>query len=263
MKKIIMRLCILAVCVSFFTGCMSIGAKNPEVVYTEIDSSEFNQNSFYKQISNGVNGFAVKNAILIDDEINDVRIDINLFEQHNPDFLDRIEYQKTYTFYLSVKKEGDFFSGYTYKPVLEKIEGLRSIEEIKTEQAEKTAEEEKAKAEKQKVRNEKASVLAKGYVYHGIDESDQNAKLFDSGALEAGHAYYISSYMIYAGGSMGGAIVSLFRNPNYQLVKYINQKVKGEVIDSAQTIFGELPISVVVAGGKAPMHIPVILGVVE
>ena len=127
MKKIIMRLCILAVCVSFFTGCMSIGAKNQEVVYTEIDSSEFNQNSFYKQISNGANGFAVKNAILIDDEINDVRIDINLFEQHNPDFLDRIEYQKTYTFYLSVKKEGDFFQVIHINPYWKKLKAYEAL----------------------------------------------------------------------------------------------------------------------------------------
>ena len=155
---------------------------------------------------------------------------------------------------------------------MERIEGLRTVDEIKTEKAEKEAAaeraaeekriaEEKARAEKRKVRNEKASALAKGYVYHGIDESDKNAKLFDGGALEAGHAYYISSYLISAGGSMGGVIVSLFRDPHYRYVNYISQKVKGEVINAERSIFGD--ISVVVAGGKAPLYIPVILGVVE
>ena len=36
-----------------------------------------------------------------------------------------------------MEERGDFFSGYTYVPILEKIEGLRSLDEIQKEQEEK------------------------------------------------------------------------------------------------------------------------------
>ena len=278
MKKNVMRVCVIAVCMNIFTGCMSTGTKNAELVYTEIDGNQDNcKNIATEKIEAGSKWFKIINASISkygDSEcsVSGIIVNATSFIQNNPDFFKRIEFDKKYTVYIKLKKERFFLFFVDTSLVLEKIEGLRTVDEIRTEKAEKEAAaeraaeekriaEDKVRAEKRKVRNEKASALAKGYVYHGIDESDKNAKLFDGGALEAGHAYYISSYLISAGGSMGGAIVSLFRDPHYRYVNYISQKVKGEVINAERSIFGD--ISVVVAGGKAPMYIPVILGVVE
>lgn len=278
MKKNVMRVCVIAVCMNIFTGCMSTGTKNEEIVYTEIDGNQDNcKNIAIEKIEAGSKWFKIVNASISeygDSEcsVSGIIVNATSFIQNNPDFFKRIEFDKKYTVYIKLKKERFFLFFVDTSLVLEKIEGLRTVNEIRTEKAEKEAAveraaeekriaEDKASAEKRKVRNEKASALAKGYVYHGIDESDKNAKLFDGGALEAGHAYYISSYLISAGGSMGGVIVSLFRDPHYRYVNYISQKVKGEVINAERSIFGD--ISVVVAGGKAPLYIPVILGVVE
>lgn len=278
MKKNVIRVCVIAVCMNIFTGCMSTGTKNEEIVYTEIDGNQDNcENIATEKIEAGSKWFKIINASISkygDSEcsVSGIIVNATSFIQNNPDFFKRIEFDKKYTVYIKLKKERFFLFFVDTSLVLEKIEGLRTVDEIRTEKAEKEAAaeraaeekriaEDKVRAEKRKVRNEKASALAKGYVYHGIDESDKNAKLFDGGALEAGHAYYISSYLISAGGSMGGAIVSLFRDPHYRYVNYISQKVKGEVINAERSIFGD--ISVVVAGGKAPMYIPVILGVVE
>lgn len=278
MKKNVIRVCVFAVCMNIFTGCMSTGTKNEEIVYTEIDGNQDNcKNIATEKIEAGSKWFKIINASISkygDSEcsVSGIIVNATSFIQNNPDFFKRIEFDKKYTVYIKLKKERFFLFFVDTSLVLEKIEGLRTVDEIRTEKAEKEAAaeraaeekriaEDKVRAEKRKVRNEKASALAKGYVYHGIDESDKNAKLFDGGALEAGHAYYISSYLISAGGSMGGAIVSLFRDPHYRYVNYISQKVKGEVINAERSIFGD--ISVVVAGGKAPMYIPVILGVVE
>lgn len=195
----------------------------------------------------------------------------------DPTFAERIDsvsnnkkYNGKYTVYIYGLSEGDFFFGYTTKAVLYDIEGIPSQEQIDAdiaaENAEKLAKEEadrKAKAEKQAKLDNIGKKLAQNYIYHGIEEDSNNSKLFDSGALEEGHAYYISTFMVYAGGEMGGAVTSLFVDPNYQYVKYANQKVRGEVVSAGKTIFGNLPISVVVAGGSAPLYIPVILGVVE
>ena len=40
MKKNVMRVCVCAVCMNIFTGCMSTGTKNEEIVYTEIDGNQ-------------------------------------------------------------------------------------------------------------------------------------------------------------------------------------------------------------------------------
>ena len=271
-------MCVFAVCMSFFTGCMSTNSKKQEIVYTEIDGNQDNcENIAIEKIEAGSKWFKIVNASISkygDSEcsVSGIIVNATSFIQDNPDFFERIEFDKKYTVYIKLKKERFFLFFVDTSLVLERIEGLRTVDEIRTEKAEKEAAaeraaeekriaEEKARAEKRKILNEKASVLAKGYVYHGFDERNQNARLFDGGALEEGHAYYISSYLIYAGGSMGGAITSLFSDPHYRYVKYISQKVKGEVINAERSIFGD--ISVVVAGGKAPLYIPVILGVVE
>jgi hypothetical protein len=125
-----------------------------------------------------------------------------------------------------------------------------------------------AKAERIKALDEQAKSLTKGYIYHGVNEDEQNTRLFDGGALEDGHAYYISGFMVAGGGSTAGVTTQTFLGrlgdpQNYHMVEYVSQKVKGEVVSAGQTIFGTLPVTVVVAGGKSPLHIPVVLGLVE
>lgn len=184
-----------------------------------------------------------------------------------------------YEIYAIFHNETDDNEGYV--EVVD-IEGLLSIEELKRIETEKAQYEkklkeereaaeqkriaeqkEKDKAEKNKRIEAKGKEIAKGYIYHGVSEGGKNSELFDSGALETGHAYYIPAYIVYAGGSMGGAVTNLFYNPNWQIVTYASQKVKGEVVGASKSIFGELPVSVIVAGGKAPTFIPVVLGLIE
>jgi hypothetical protein len=161
-----------------------------------------------------------------------------------------------------------------WSPYIDKIDGLMSIEEAavfeiqqkaEREAAEAKAEEERQKAleERQKALDEKAKPLAQGYTYHGAAEVSQSSKLFNSGALEDGHAYYISGFMVGGGGLTGGVIISIFANPTYHVVEYASQKVKGEVVGASQTIFGTLPVTVVIAGGRPPLRTPVILGLLE
>ena len=166
-------------------------------------------------------------------------------------------------------------SGYTYSATLEDIEGLRTIEEIETERkAAELAEKERKEAEqkaaeeaiaaKRKANDAKAKSFAKGYTYHGIDEDTSNARLFKNEALEAGHAYYISGFVVSKySNNMGAVVISLFEESNYLLVDYVNTKVKNEVLNASKTVFGNLPVTVVVAGGSGRSKTPVILGLVE
>jgi len=170
---------------------------------------------------------------------------------------------------LYVFKAGDAGFGWRVGTLLH-VDGIISTEEMAAKQQQEQAErkanaeaEEKANAERNKARIAKAKSLAKGYTYHDIDEDAKSGRLFDSGALENGHAYYISGFMVGGGGVTGGVITSLFGNPNYHVVDYVSQKVKGEVAAASQTMFGLQPITVVVAGGKPPLNIPLILGLVE
>ncbi len=160
----------------------------------------------------------------------------------------QIEKDRDYTIYYNFDK-AHFWNNKRVTWV-EKIDGLRSVEEI---EAEKASAEAKAKAEKQKAIDEKIKMITKDYVYHGEDEASQNASLFSAKALEKGHAYYIKSFMIYGSGSLGGAVTSLFKDPNYVYIEYASQKVRGEAVNASQTIFGSQPVTVIVAGGSVPV----------
>ena|SRR5574344_1555378 len=183
-----------------------------------------------------------------------------------------------YTVWLYAQQEGNFLDGYTTKVFVYNIEGIPSQEEIDAAKAAAEAEriakeeaEKKAKAEKYAALNAKAKTLAQGYTYHGIEEVEKNCKLFINGALESGHAYYISGFVVKYGGSMAkieygdGFFFSSQSSAVY--VDYISQKVKGEVVEAGVTnLFGqsiETPLTVVVAGGKGYSKTPVVLGIVE
>ena len=151
-----------------------------------------------------------------------------------------------------------------------RIDEKRAAEEAEKERlaAEERA---KEKAKRNAELDAKAKALAKGYVFHGIDENERNRKLFTGGALETGHAYYISGFVVKYGGTMAaieygdGFFFSSRSSAVY--VDYIDQKVKGEVIEAGIiTLFGatvESPLAVVVAGGKTPLHTPIVIGLVE
>lgn len=210
---------------------------------------------------------------------------INRMKQKEPDWAERVDavannekYNGHYTLYLYRKKEGNWFNGYTIKVILYNIEGIPTKAYIEAEtaeeeriKAEKKAAEEKAKVEKMNELNQKGKVLAKGYVYHGIDEVSSNCKLFANGALEEGHAYYISGFVVKYGGSMAkieygdGLFFSSQSSAVY--VDYANQKIKGEVVESGvKSLFGqeiEIPLTVVIAAGKGYVHIPVVLGIIK
>ena len=181
----------------------------------------------------------------------------------NPDFNGK------YTVYLKGKKTGNFITGYETEIIISDAEGIPTEEQIelskanaKRAQEEKEAAEAKAKAEQNEKVNKIGKAIAEGYVYHGIEEDSQNAALFRDGALESGHAYYISLFMVGTGGATGAAVSSIWENPTYNIVQYINQKVKGQVGSASHSIFGNLPVTVIVAGGSGISHTPVILGMI-
>lgn len=146
----------------------------------------------------------------------------------------------------------------------------RAAEEVERQ---RLAAEEKAKKEAQRNAeiDAKAKEIAKGYVYHGTAEARRNQKLFSGGALEEGHAYYIPGFVVKYSGNMASieqADGFLFSSQSSPVsVSYINQKVKGEVVESSSTIFLgktiEISLSVVIVGGKAPLHTPVVIGLIE
>lgn len=102
-----------------------------------------------------------------------------------------------------------------------------------------------------------------GYVLHGIEEASNNAVLFNNGALESGHAYYLEFFLTKSSGNFGTALKSIFSRPEYNYVTYINQKVRGEVTSAGATFAGQLPVSVIVIGGKAPTYTPIVLCLVK
>src|SRR5574344_760925 len=147
---------------------------------------------------------------------------------------DEEKYNGHFTVYVYGRNEGNFLDGYTTKVTIYNIEGVPSQEQIEADkeaaEAERIAKEEaekKAEAEKYAKLNAAGKALAKGYTYHGVEEVEKNCKLFANGALESGHAYYISGFVVKYGGSMAkivGGILS--SSQSYAVyVDYISQKI--------------------------------------
>lgn len=208
----------------------------------------------------------------------------------DPTWVDRVyavednkKYNGHYIVYAYERLEGNFFDGYTTKVIIYDIEGVPTQEQIDSDKAsaaaaaaaaERIAKEEaekKAKAEKYAKLNSAGKSLANGYTYHGVEEVEKNCKLFANGALESGHAYYISGFVVKYGGSMATIeyLDGLFfsSQSNAVCVDYVNQKVKGEVVEACvKNLYGktiETPVTVIVAGGKDVTEIPVVLGIIE
>lgn len=188
------------------------------------------------------------------------------------------KYNGHYTVYAYGRNEGNFLYGYTTKVTIYNIEGVPSQEQIEADKAAEEAEriakeaeriakeeaEKKAKAEKYAKLNAAGKSISNGYIYHGVEEVEKNCKLFANGALESGHAYYISGFVVKPGGSMAKIVGFLLPSQsNAVYVDYISQKVKGEVVEAGIDLFGVKPITVVVAGGKGYSKTPVILGIIK
>lgn len=200
----------------------------------------------------------------------------------DPTWVDRVDsvkanekYNGHYTVYLyCASREGNWWSGYTTKIVVYNIEGIPSQEQLDADKAEeerKIRAEKEAEERKRAALNAKGKALSKGYVYHGIDEYDKSRKLFANGALEEGHAYYISGFVVQYNGSIaaieyGDGLIFSSRSSSVY-VDYINQKVKAEIVEAGiKSFWGasiETPLKVVVAGGKGIIKTPVVLGLIK
>ena len=200
-----------------------------------------------------------------------------MYFKKNPDDLARLTVNNpVYTVQLKIsniveRKNELGYRLYDCDLEIEKIEGGPSLEELtakKEAAAKKKAEEDAAYKKQQEearaAKDEKAKKFVKGYIYHGAEEEAANAKLFANGALEKGHAYLVSGFVIsdYSN-DWGSVILSFFRAEDYINVKYIDQKTKGEVVGASKTAFGNAPVTIVVAGGDDITHTPVILGLVK
>lgn len=131
----------------------------------------------------------------------------------------------------------------------------------KAEQERLAAEE---KAKQNAARDAKGKEIAKGYIYHGRDEASRNAKLFAGGALEEGHAYYISNYIA---GNHGTGAAYMGSYPDYHMVEYASPKVKAEAVTRTSYEYNSWlkdytgsTVPVVVAGKKG---CPIVLGIVD
>lgn len=306
MKKISFALSLFLVVI--LAGCMSTTINPNEIEYKEISAEKFLRlkDSELWSLSRGYKVTDVYvlfeyNSVGADYKRSKIKASKTGIDRKEVDFTDFAvktnpndptwrkrmldKYNGHYTVWLYGKKEGDWFNGYTYKIIVYDIDGVPTQEQLDADKAAEEAErlaqeaarvakeeaEKKAKAEKQKARNDKAKALAKGYVYHGIEENDRSRKLFTGGALEVGHAYYISGFVVKYGGTMAaieyGDGFFFSSRSSAVSVDYIDQKVKGDVVEAGiTTLFGktiESPLNVVITGGKTALHMPVVIGLVE
>lgn len=296
MKKIANLLSvILFSVVSFGCGSVQLAEVNPsELEYAEIASNEY----FYKADYSELKGYKVTDVYITDVETENNSSEavftisseytaargsekvyatefLNRMKETDPTWTDRLDavrnntkYNGHFTVYLYGKREGNAWTGYTpAKVIVHDIEGVPSQEQIDADKAEEA----RLKTEKEARIDAKAKSLANGYVYHGKNEAEKNCKLFANGALEAGHAYYVSGFVVKYGGSMAaieyGDGFFFSSKSSAVLVDYASQKIKAEVVEAGmESFFGktiEIPLTVVIAGGKGMMKTPVVLGLIE
>ena len=225
---------------------------------------------FYMEIAESPNGFRGRRVLA-----NEYAKKMN---EADPTWAERLEsvkndkrYNGHYTVYLYFKEVGNFMLGTEIIGVIYDIDGIPTLEKIAADDlAEKKAKEEKqladekAKAQADAENNAKGKAIAKGYTYHGIEEAEQNSVLFQGGALEKGHAYYIKGFTPakYSPATVA-VIMTLFGESNPVLVSYKDQKVKADVMN-ASSLWGEyLPVTVIVTADTVLPNRAVVLGIVE
>lgn len=257
MSKKIAGLIIIVSLFQFF-GCASTQPAPDNIMYKEFSFNECNYTyKFEPLVRRGYRGIVISDAKLKNTKGNnivmgDLIINADDYMRNTPDLKERIEDNRIYKVYLYGLVSGDFVLGYDITPQLMKIDGLRTYEEIENE-----------RITTRKVLDSKGRSLSEKYIYHGIEESTENAKLFEIGALEVGHAYFISSFAVSQNGNGGGIFTNRYSDTNFRNVSYFNQKVRAEVVTSAELSAFTLPINVIIVGGESPEYIPIILGVVK
>jgi len=273
MKSI--KLSLLVVVIAFhLLSCVSVPNDNnaTEIVYREISYDILSDT--LKSINRPGNGFIVQSYFYgelangfyrLSDRPNDSYLGkesqwFKLNSNFNIQNLNiKIDKSVKYSIYIGIYYDQ---SEKEWVAFIDKIDGLISDEELIASSIQKTATEVKEKSERDASLDIKAKSIAKGYIYHGVAEDSQSGKLFNSGALEPGHAYYVSGFIVGGGGLTGGVITSLFIDPTFHIVEYFNQTVKGDVVGASQTTFGIKPVAIVVVGGTSPLYMPLVLGLV-
>ena len=225
---------------------------------------------FYMEIAESPNGFRGRRVLANNFAKKMIETDPSWFERlkavHNNE-----RYNGHYTVYLYFKDIGNIMSGSEFIGVVHDIEGVPTYEKIdmdneteKKARADKEEADAKAKAEADAAKDAKGKEIAQGYIYHGINEASENSTLFQGGALEKGHAYYIKGFTPakYSPATVA-VIMTLFGESNPVLVSYKDQKVKADVMN-ASSLWGEyLPVTVIVTADTVLPNRVVVLGIVE
>ena len=225
---------------------------------------------FYMEIAESPNGFRGRRVLANNFAKKMIETDPSWFERlkavHNNE-----RYNGHYTVYLYFKDIGNIMSGSEFIGVVHDIEGVPTYEKIdmdneteKKARADKEEADAKAKAEADAAKDAKGKEIAQGYIYHGINEASENSTLFQGGALEKGHAYYIKGFTPakYSPATVA-VIMTLFGESNPVLVSYKDQKVKADVMN-ASSLWGEyLPVTVIVTADTVLPNRAVVLGIVE
>lgn len=143
------------------------------------------------------------------------------------------------------------------------IEGIPTQEQI--DEAET-----KAEIESKKQLDAVCQKISEGYIFHGADEESDNIILICSGAMEKGHAYYVSCFAPYeyAPSSMArvfnDAATYLFANDTAKpfYVNYKNSAVKAKVMKATYLYGSYLPCSVIIAAPEDNWDHPTVLDIV-
>lgn len=161
-------------------------------------------------------------------------------------------------------------SFHPYKIIINEICDLRTIEEMEAikqpviERIEKVKELSAIKFKKiQESFDKKGSEIAKGYIYHGYEESDRNQKLLLNNALEKGHAYYITglsideifsnyAYNYESWSKILNGDISYKKSKNFY-INFKNQNLKASIVDLGRT-------DVIITAGNNSS--PIVIGII-
>ena len=218
---------------------------------------------FYMEIAESPNGFRGRRVLANNFAKKMIETDPSWFERlkavHNNE-----RYNGHYTVYLYFKDIGNIMSGSDFVGVVYNIEGVPTYEKIEMDIAADKEADAKAKAESDAAKKTKEKEIAKGFIYHGRNEASENSTLFQGGALEKGHAYYIKGFAPAKYSPTNAAVImSLFGESNPVLVSYKDQKVKADVMN-ATSLWGEyLPVTVIVTADTVLPNRAVVIGLVE
>ncbi|MCR4626787.1 MAG: hypothetical protein K5640_04000 [Treponema sp.] len=228
------------------------------------------KSNFYIELSESTYGFREQKVLANNFARKMLETDPSWFERVKT-VKDNERYNGHYTVYIYFKDVGNIMSGSNFVGVVYDIEGVPTYEKInmdneakKKAHADKEEAAAKAKAENDAAKEAKGKEIAKGYIYHGISEASKNSTLFQSGALEKGHAYYIKGFTPSKYSPANTAVImSLFGESNPVLVSYREQKVKADVMN-ASILWGQyFPVTVIVTADTVMPNMAVVIGLVE